>query len=169
MGMNENTQISSSEKAAEQLRVKSEAQAKTAILQFLSELQISKIVYVDDRCSIEELKEAYIGKLKSFYSAKPQEIDFINWTTPQAKFEKDIADLWESSADDKKRELFLKILDYEGKTDEIENSTAPLNLKNQLNDKIELYSPVEWVAEKDNILATLSSESKILFLFDIEF
>lgn len=169
MSVNESGNTSGSGEAVAQLRVKSEAQAKTAILQFLSELQISKIVYVDDRCSIQELKEAYLGKLKSFYQAKPQEIDFVNWNTPQAKFEKDIADLWESSADDKKRELFLQILDYEGNTNEIENSTAPLNLKNQLNDKIELYSPVEWIAEKDNILATLSGDSKILFLFDIEF
>lgn len=167
--MSEIVNISSSEEAAKKLRAKSEAQAKTAILQFLSELQISKIVYVDDRCSIQELREAYIGKLKSFYPSKPPEIDFVNWNAPKAKFEKEIADLWENSAEDIKRELFLKILDFEGNRDEIENSTAPLNLKNQLNDKIELYSPVEWVSEKDNIIATLSAGSKILFLFDIEF
>lgn len=58
---------------------KSEAQAKTAILKFLEQLNIQKIVYVDDRCSINELKDAFIGKLKSHYADKPKELDFVNW------------------------------------------------------------------------------------------
>lgn len=40
-----------------EINCKCEAQAKTAILNFLDKLGIKKIVYVDDRCSINELKE----------------------------------------------------------------------------------------------------------------
>jgi len=46
-----------------EINCKCEAQAKTAILNFLDKLGIKKIVYVDDRCSINELKEAFVGKL----------------------------------------------------------------------------------------------------------
>jgi len=166
--MNENTSISSSEKAAEQLRVKSE-QAKTAILQFLSTLQISKIVYVDDRCSIQELKEAYLGKLKGLYSKKPQEIDFINWKLPLPIFERDIIKVWDEADEDEKGELYLSILKYEKKQEEIENSAAPLKLKKHLKEKIDLLSPSEWISKKNDILSALTESSKVLFLFDIEF
>ena len=67
---------------------KREAQAKGAILNFLTELKITKIVYVDDRCSINELKEAYIGKLKSHYKTKPAELDIAKWESPAPVFEK---------------------------------------------------------------------------------
>lgn len=144
-------------------------QAKNAILEFLMELGINKIIYVDDRCSIQELKEAFIAKLKEKFASKPLEIDFVDWNAPQPRFEKAIADLWESSTDEIKRDLFLKILKYEGNLDEIENSTAPLNLKNHLNDKIDLLSPSEWEERKNQIISELNTETKVLFLFDIEF
>ena len=107
--------------------------------------------------------------MKEKYSSKPQEIDFADWNAPQPKFEKAIVDLWESSTDEIKRDLFLKILNYEGNSDDIENSTAPLNLKNHLNDKIDLLSPSEWEERKDRIINELNAETKILFLFDVEF
>lgn len=155
----------------EEIRLKNKVncQAKTAIIQFLTELGVDRIIYVDDRCSIQELKEAFIAKLKEKYSSKPQEIDFVDWNDPQPKFEKAILDLWESSTDEIKRDLFLKILNYEGNLDEIENSTAPLNLKNHLNNKIDLFSPSEWEEKKDQIISELNNETKVLFLFDIEF
>ncbi|MEQ8626757.1 hypothetical protein [Ekhidna sp.] len=150
-------------------KIKANGQAKNAILQFLTELGIDRIIYVDDRCSIQELKEAFIAKLKEKYDLKPLEIDFIEWNSPKPKFEKSIIDTWESSTDKVKRDLFLKILNYEGNPDDIENSTAPLNLKNHLNDKINLLSPSEWEESKDQIIHELNSDTKILFLFDIEF
>lgn len=153
----------------EKIKLKSNGQAKNAILQLLTELGIGKIIYVDDRCSIQELKEAFIAKLKEKYYSKPQEIDFVDWNEPQPKFEKTIVDLWESSTDEIKRDLFLKILNHEGNSDDIENSTAPLNLKNHLNDKIDLLSPSEWEERKEQIIGELNAEAKILFLFDIEF
>jgi hypothetical protein len=148
---------------------KADAQAKDAILKFLTELSIDKIVYVDDRCSIVELKEAFIGKLKKMYSSKPEEIDFVNWESPQVIFEKEIITLWEESDENLKRELFLKVLKNENDADDIENSIAPLNLKKHLKEKIQLLSPSEWVSQKNDILASLNTNSKILFLFDIEF
>ena len=60
-----------------EINCKCEAQAKTAILNFLDKLGIKKIVYVDDRCSINELKEAFVGKLKAHYNNKPCELDFL--------------------------------------------------------------------------------------------
>lgn len=153
----------------EACNAKNEAQAKNAILNFLSQLKIQKIVYVDDRCSINELKEAYIGKLKFHYSAKPSEIDFINWDLAFPIFEKEISKIWEDGNEEEKKGLFLKILTFENNADDLENSIAPLKLKGILKDKIDLLSPNEWVAQKNTITSNLTSETKILFLFDIEF
>jgi hypothetical protein len=148
---------------------KSEAQAKTAILNFLTQLNVQKIVYVDDRCSISELKEAYIGKLKAHYENKPEELDFVNWESAEPVFENEIIALWDGKSDEERRELYLKILTFENNVEELENSVAPLQLKTVLKDKIDLLSPSEWVANKDNITQSLSEDTKILFLFDIEF
>ncbi len=151
------------------VNTKSEAQAKTAILNFLSQLSVQKIVYVDDRCSINELKEAYIGKLKSHYEDKPEELDFVNWELAEQVFENEIIALWDGKSDEEKRELYLKILTFENNVEELENSVAPLQLKTVLKDKIDLLSPSEWIANKDNIIQSLREDAKILFLFDIEF
>lgn len=148
---------------------KSEAQAKTAILKFLEQLNIQKIVYVDDRCSINELKDAFIGKLKSHYADKPKELDFVNWESPEPVFEREIIALWNSKNEEEKRELFLQILTFESNGEELENSVAPLRLKTILKKKIDLLSPSEWVAKKDSITRNLSKDSKILFLFDKDF
>lgn len=45
-------------------------------------------MYVDDRCSINELKEAFVGKLKAHYNNKPCELDFLNWELPEAVLRK---------------------------------------------------------------------------------
>ena len=148
---------------------KSESLAKNAILKMLSQLNIQKIVYVDDRCSINELKEAYIGKLKFHYNDKPAELNFVNWGLPEQAFEREISALWDHKNDEEKRGLYLKILTFEKNTEELENSVAPLRLKSVLKDKIDLLSPSEWVENKNNITQQLSEEAKILFLFDIEF
>lgn len=169
MASNEKTTTAETEVETARRINKTNGQAKNAILGFLTALGIEKIIYVDDRCSIQELKEAFIAKLKEKFNLKPQEIDFVDWNAPKPKFEKTITDLWESSADEIKRDLFLKILKYEGNVDEIENSTAPLNLKNHLNDKIDLLSPSEWEERKEQIIGDLNAETKVLFLFDIEF
>ncbi|MHC8949742.1 hypothetical protein [Sphingobacterium hungaricum] len=148
---------------------RNEAQAKTAILNFLTQLDIQKIVYVDDRCSINELKEAYVGKLKAHYETKPTELDFVDWELAEQVFERRIVSLWDSKNDEERRDLYLKILTFENNTEELENSVAPLKLKTVLKEKIDLLSPVEWVANKDTIIGTLNENAKILFLFDIEF
>lgn len=148
---------------------KSEAQAKTAILNFLTQLKVEKIIYVDDRCSINELKEAYIGKLKAHYANKPKELDFVTWDIAEPVFEREITKLWDGKNDEERRELYLKILAFERNIEELDNSVAPLKLKTILKDKIDLLSPTEWIANKNIITQKLSEDAKILFLFDIEF
>ncbi len=91
---------------------KNEAQAKTAILNFLTQLNIQKIVYVDDRCSINELKEAYVGKLKAHYKTKPAELDFVDWELAEQVFESRIVSLWDSKNDEERRDFYLKIFHY---------------------------------------------------------
>lgn len=150
-------------------KAKNEAQAQNAILNFLTQLNIQKIVYVDDRCSINELKEAYIGKLKSHYESKPEALDFVNWESAEPVFEEEINALWDGKNDEERRDLFLKILTFENNVEELENSVAPLKLKSVLKDKIDLLSPTQWVKDKDSITKGLSDTEKILFLFDIEF
>ncbi len=166
MGKNSKSEQPATEKNDFQ---KKEQQAKTAILDFLKELSITKIVYVDDRCSINELKLSFIGKIKAHYESKPEQLDFIDWTLPGAVFEKSINDVWDGNNEDERRELFLKLLKYENNQDELENSTAPLKLKSILADKIELYSPNEWVQKKQAIIQSLNEGAKVLFLFDIDF
>jgi hypothetical protein len=148
---------------------RNEAQAQTAILNFLTELGVQKIIYVDDRCSINELKEVYIGKLKSHYINKPEEIEFVDWKLPASPFEKEINLIWDGATDEVKREMYLKILTFENNIEELDNSVAPLKLKSVLKEKIDLLSPTEWLNTKDTILQSLSESTKILFLFDIEF
>lgn len=126
-------------------------------------------MYVDDRCSINELKEAFVGKLKAHYNNKPCELDFLNWELPEAVFEKEITKLWDDKSDEEKRELYLKILRFENNLEELSNSVAPLRLKTILKDKIELLAPSEWIVQKSSIIHELSNNAKILFLFDIEF
>ena len=60
-----------------EINCKCEAQAKTAILNFLDKLGIKKIVYVDDRCSINELKEALEAE-KLPYAAKQKRKENLN-------------------------------------------------------------------------------------------
>jgi len=144
-------------------------QAKTAILQFLDALDISKIVYVDDRCSIQELKEAFIGKLKALYKTKPKDLDFVDWDSPDSVFDSGINAIWDEADEAKRRELFLSILQFENNQEELENSVAPLKLKEYLNDRIVLLSPTDWVNGKDEIIEELRLDSKVLFLFDIDF
>jgi hypothetical protein len=153
----------------EKQKNKDNGQAKNAILQFLTELGINRIIYIDDRCSIQELKEAFIGKLKALYSTKPKELDFVNWESPQPVFESEINTKWDEEEDQERRKLFLSVLKFENNQEELENSVAPLKLKEHLGDKIDLLSPTEWVSKKDEIVAELTATSKILFLFDIEF
>lgn len=155
--------------AIEQAKQAANNQAKAAILSILSDIGISKIVYVDDRCAMQELKEACIGKLKSLKSSNPDGFDEIDFTLAQAVFDKRINDLWDGKDDPGKRELFLNVLKAENNSEELENSVAPMKLKEILQDKIELLSPAEWVAQKTTYTSTLSDTSKILFLFDIQF
>lgn len=144
-------------------------QAKNAILKFLSELGIDRIVYVDDRCSIQELREAFIGKLKSFYTTKPKELAFVDWELPAPVFDSKIEKIWDDVGEDEQRKMFLSVLNIENNQEELENSVAPLKLKEHLEDKIDLLSPLDWVSRKDGIIKELSDDKKILFLFDIEF
>lgn len=167
--MKTSNKVQASVEVASGSDVKNEAQAKTAILNFLTQLKVQKIIYVDDRCSINELKEAYIGKLKAHHSNKPQELDFINWELARPVFEREIHKIWDDKDDEQRRELFLKILTFENNNEELENSVAPLKLKSILKDKIDLLSPSEWVANKTGITEALTAEAKVLFLFDIEF
>jgi len=156
--------------ATEAVNTKNEAQAKNAILNMFTELKVQKIVYVDDRCSINELKASYLGKLKGHYAGtKPAEIDFVDWNLAEAPFQDAVTKIWDDANDEKRRELFLKILTFENNVEDLENSVAPLKLKDILKEKIDLLSPTEWLAKKAAITETLTADTKILFLFDIEF
>lgn len=169
MANNENNTTIDIEAEAIKISTQANGLAKSAILQFLSELGINKIIYIDDRCSIQEHKEEFLAYLKSFYSTKPEEIDFVNWSSPRQRFDREITELWENSNDEIRRERFYQLLSIEGNDDNLQNSTAPLNIKKQLGNKIELLSPTEWEDQKDQIIQALNNENKVLFLFDIEF
>ena len=157
------------EETSKRLNNKVNGQAKNAILQFLSELGVDRIIYVDDRCSIQELKEAFIGKLKAQYPIKPEKLNFVNWESPQPVFESDINATWDDAGEEEQRKLFLSVLEFENNQEELENSVAPLKLKEHLGDKIDLLSPSDWILKKNEIVAELNANTKVLFLFDIEF
>lgn len=153
----------------EKLKNKSIAQAKSAIESFLRELNIDKILYVDDKCSINDLKETFIGNLLTLKSKNPDVELFGSWSGSNIVFKSRVTKLWDGANEPEKRELYVKLLEFEGNQEDIENSMAPLKLKEHLGDKIDLFSPTEWVNQKDAILAQLNEESKVLCLFDIDF
>lgn len=144
-------------------------QAKNAINGFLKELGISKILYVDDKCSINELKESFVGTLLKLKSSNPEETPFGSWSGSVAPFRARITKLWEDASENEKRQLYIKLLEFENNAEDIANSIAPLKLKEHLGDKIDLFSPTEWVNQKDAILQALTADSKALCLFDIDF
>jgi len=145
------------------------AQAKAAINNFLADLNISKIIYIDDRCSINELRESFKGILKSLQLSNRGDLSFINWDLPPAIFDKDISETWDIADEEMKRNLFFEVLKCEKNQEDIVNSAAPLKLKEILEDKIDLLSPTEWILQKDMIVSKLSESFKVLFLFDVEF
>ncbi|GAA3734284.1 hypothetical protein GCM10022422_16470 [Flavobacterium ginsengisoli] len=145
-------------------------QATSAISNFLTKLKISKIIYVDDKCSINELKADFIGKVVTLKATTPN-IDFLNdlWKFPDGAFEKKISELWDSKGDEEKRMFYIEILKNEETSEDLENSLAPLSLKKHLKKRIELLSPNQWVEQKDALLATVNDNNKLLILFDIDF
>lgn len=153
----------------EKLKIKSIAQAKSAIENFLKELKIGKILYVDDKCSINELREIFIGNLITLKGKLPEEELFGSWEGSVAPFRSRITKLWDSEDEPGKRQLYLQLLEFENNQEDIDNSMAPLKLKEHLGEKIDLFSPTEWVEQKDAILAQLNADSKVLCLFDIDF
>jgi hypothetical protein len=163
--MSTTTELSQEEKA----KIKSIAQAKSAIESFLRELNINKIIYVDDKCSTNDLKEIFIGNLLVLKKGSPEEELFGSWSGSNIAFKSRVAKLWDNANEAQKRELYVKLLEFEGNQEDIENSMAPLKLKEHLGDKIDLFSPTEWVNQKDEIFARLNSDSKVLCLFDIDF
>lgn len=148
---------------------KSIDQAKNAINSFLKELGISKILYVDDKCSINELKESFIGTLLKLKASNPKGTPFGSWSGAIAPFRARITKLWDDTDENGKRQLYIKLLEFENNVEDIANSIAPLKLKEHLGNKIDLFSPTEWVNQKDAILQALTNDSKALCLFDIDF
>jgi hypothetical protein len=148
---------------------KSIAQAKTAIENFLTELNIDRILYVDDKCSINELREIFIGNLVALKATSPDKELFGSWGGTIALFKARITQIWDEADEPSRRQLYVQLLEFENNQEDIENSMAPLRLKEHLGKKIDLFSPTEWVDQKDAILAQLNADSKVLCLFDIDF
>lgn len=153
----------------EKRKNKSIAQAKSAIESFLRELNIARILYVDDKCSINDLKEIFIGNLLTLKGENQTTELFGSWSGSNTVFKSRVTKLWDDATEPEKRELYIKLLKFEGNQEDIENSMAPLKLKEHLGNKIDLFSPTEWVNQKDAILAQVTSDSKVLCLFDIDF
>lgn len=145
--------------------------AREAILQFINKLKIEKIIYVDDKCSINELESSFVGYL---FEAKDKTyptvfIEGIDWEMPENVFRSKTREYWASLNEDKKRTEYLRLLTFTNKTEQIENSAAPLDLKNHLKKKIELLSPTEWNDNRIEILDSIENDKKLLCLFDIDF
>lgn len=163
--MSATTTLTEEEKEAKKLV----DQAKNAINGFLRELGISKILYVDDKCSINELKESFIGTLLTLKASSPTETPFGSWSGAVAPFRARISKMWDDADENEKRQLYIQLLEFENNAEDIANSIAPLKLKEHLGDKIDLFSPTEWVNQKDVVLQALTADSKALCLFDIDF
>jgi hypothetical protein len=142
---------------------------KRAINRILNELDVKKIIYIDDRCSINDLKESFIGKMKALYHTKPESLNFVDWEQPSMIFEKAINVLWENADDPTRKDFYISLLKYEDQKGELANSFAPLNMKEVLKERIDIYSPTQWEENKDSIIRKIGDRYKVLFLFDIEF
>lgn len=146
------------------------AQASSAIITFLRSLNISKIIYVDDKCSINELFDDFLGKTVNLKGSKPN-IELLNhlWDDPDVVFKTRISKLWNSKTEEERRQLYVSLLYFDENSEDLENSLAPLSLKKYLKNRIELFSPNEWVQRKNDIFVNITEESKLLILFDIDF
>jgi len=144
--------------------------AKNAIKQYLKELDIKNIVYVDDRFNIENEKEFFLGFLKTKFKDK-EEINLfpsLNWKSPEAKFMSDIKKIWENSDEPTKMGYILKLKTISGDIDELDNSKPALEIKELLPDIIIPLTPDEWIKSKDDVFKNLDENDNILCLFDID-
>ena len=91
--------------------------------------------------------------------------DLIDWGAPMQKFENDISKLWERG---NKKELYHNICAVIG-DDESSNVVPLLEIKEDFENIVEVYTPDEWQEKENEVLSSLQNNTKGLFLFDYEF
>ncbi|MEY8849690.1 hypothetical protein AB9K26_12800 [Psychroserpens sp. XS_ASV72] len=145
-------------------------QAVDSIHSLLTKEGVKKILYIDDKFDEEQQKEFFIGQMKAVKNSQsyPDGIplfETINWTSPQAVFEKQILDFW--NIPENKKKGIHEICEYIG-GDEGANVIPALEIEDYLTDYIELLTPQEWQERMQDELQQLNSNETLLCLFDYE-
>ncbi|KOH44103.1 hypothetical protein [Sunxiuqinia dokdonensis] len=143
-----------------------------ALAQLLEQAGIRKIAYIDDRFSIENLKEEFIGNLKFLKKEKVSapSLDFVNWSDPDPIFNRGLEKIWEDLDVLSKYEHMKMIYEAQGKDDDVVNISPVISLKSFMPKYVETFSPEQWEKERENFFSTtiLNANDRVLCLFDME-
>ena len=144
--------------------------AITSVREILEKEDIVKIYYIDDRFDENEIKTSFYAKMKDVKNSdisfdEIKGFDLIDWGAPMQKFENDISKLWERG---NKKELYHNICAVIG-DDESSNVVPLLEIKEDFENIVEVYTPDEWQEKENEVLSSLQNNTKGLFLFDYEF
>jgi hypothetical protein len=154
----------------QELNKQNRQKAIKSVCEILEKEAINKIYYIDDRFDKDEIKTSFYSKMKDVKNSninfdEINGFDTIDWHVPMQKFESDISNLWENG---NIKELYHNICAVIG-DDESSNVVPLLEIKEDFETIVEVFTPDNWQQNRDRIIDELNESSKGLFLFDYEF
>lgn len=149
------------------------ADPKDALVQLFKKAGIKRVAYIDDKFSIENLKEEFIGNLKALKIQKDivPELDFIDWGKPSSIFGNVIEQAWNEIKEPQTRYNYLqRIYEYQEDKESLVNIFPVTGLKEIAPEYVETFSPEEWEKGKDTFFedALKKNSDRVLCLFDME-
>lgn len=146
---------------------------KQALTELLRKAGVTKVAYIDDKFSPENLKEEFLGNLKAIKRevGNAPELDFVDWSKPSNVFDSLIEKSWDEIVEPRLMYEYLhRIYNFRGDKEGIINILPVSKLKEIAPEYIETYTPEEWEQKKDSFFSnnTAGGNSKVLCLFDME-
>lgn len=130
------------------------------------------MAYIDDRFSIENLREEFIGRLKSLKREKNvvPELNFVDWDVPYPVFDRRLEEVWEEMDNPIRYDYMRRIYEVQGEKDDLVNISPVVGLKSLIPDYVETYSPENWEKEKEGFFSRSikGPSDRVLCLFDME-
>jgi len=132
-----------------------------SIKELLRLTNVERLIYVDDKFDVVQRENEFLGLVKSKKNTGA-EFDFIPDIDmiPDPVFEAKMKELWAHSTD-RERISFLDGLETK------DENTVPIGILNKyFSEVLTTLSPQKWVETKDNLLADIQGDNKVLCLFD---
>jgi hypothetical protein len=146
---------------------------KQALTELLQKAGVTKVAYIDDKFSPDNLRDEFLGNLKAIKreTENVPELDFVDWSKPSNVFDSVIEKSWDEIKEPRLiYEYLQRIYSYRGDKDGIINILPVSKLKGIAPEYIETYTPEAWEKEKESFFSNYTKEenSKVLCLFDME-